>query len=38
MARRAKKHSKPGLEVYAFWTGFASTIISLLHVLIVASK
>jgi len=27
-----------GLEVYAFWTGFASTIISLLHVLIVATK
>jgi hypothetical protein len=39
MTRRAKKHSeKPGLEVYAFWTGFASTIISLLHVMIVASK
>lgn len=40
---RAKKGShkaKPdiGLEVYAFWTGFASTIISLLHVIIVATK
>ncbi|MES2668594.1 MAG: hypothetical protein V4644_02815 [Patescibacteria group bacterium] len=27
-----------GLEVYAFWTGFASTLISLFHVLIVAAK
>lgn len=39
---RAKKHASKkiegGLEVYAFWTGFASTIISLLHVLIVATK
>lgn len=41
MAKRARKHAKsegPGLEVYAFWTGFASTIISLLHVIIVATK
>ena len=41
MARtHKKKRSKdePGLEVYAFWTGFASTLISLLHVLIVAIK
>jgi hypothetical protein len=41
MARRSKKHAKstgPGLEVYAFWTGFASTIISLLQVIIIASK
>ena len=29
---------KPGLEVYAFWTGFASTIISLLHVVLIATK
>ncbi len=42
---KTKKHSAhktkvrgPGLEVYAFWTGFASTLISLLHVLIVATK
>lgn len=41
---KAKKHTSSkakndnGLEVYAFWTGFASTIISLLHVLIVATK
>jgi len=38
---RAKKHRrtrKPGLEVYAFWTGFASTLISLLQVVILASK
>ncbi|HRH55551.1 MAG TPA: hypothetical protein PK609_01670 [Candidatus Paceibacterota bacterium] len=41
MTRHAKKHAKKkglGLEVYAFWTGFASTIISLLHVIIVATK
>lgn len=42
MARtKSKKHSKAGkmgLEVYAFWTGFASTIISLLQVIIIASK
>lgn len=41
MARtHKKKHSKSegGLEVYAFWTGFVSTIISLLHVIIVAVK
>jgi len=40
--RKARKHATKkndaGLEVYAFWTGFASTIISLLHVLIVATK
>lgn len=36
--KRVSRKAKPGLEVYAFWTGFASTIISLLHVLIVASK
>jgi hypothetical protein len=38
---RTKKHSrakKLGLETYAFWTGFASTIISLLQVIIIASK
>jgi hypothetical protein len=39
---KTKKHAthraKPELEVYAFWTGFASTLISLLHVLIVATK
>lgn len=42
MPRHTKKHAKrtqkPGLEVYAFWTGFASTIISLMHVLIIATK
>ncbi|HEX8947203.1 MAG TPA: hypothetical protein VF829_03260 [Candidatus Paceibacterota bacterium] len=30
--------SRSNLEVYAFWTGFASTIISLIHVLILAVK
>lgn len=41
MKRRQKKgrrKSKVGLEVYAFWTGFASTIISLVQVLILASR
>lgn len=39
MARtHKKKSSKIGLEVYAFWTGFASTIISLVHVLVLAAK
>lgn len=36
--RHASRKAGPGLEVYAFWTGFASTLISLLHVLIVATK
>lgn len=36
--KRSAHKAKPGLEIYAFWTGFASTIISLLHVLIVATK
>jgi len=36
--KKTKSAEKPGLEVYAFWTGFASTMISLLHVLIVATK
>ncbi len=35
---RKTKSQGPGLEVFAFWTGFASTMISLLHVLIVATK
>jgi hypothetical protein len=44
---RRKKHSVKKklaknflshLEVYAFWTGFASTIISLMQVLIIASR
>lgn len=41
MARAHKKRKakdQPGLEVYAFWTGFASTMISLVQVLILASK
>lgn len=37
-SHKAKAAAGPGLEVYAFWTGFASTLISLLHVLIVATK
>ena len=27
-----------GLEVYAFWTGFASTLISVVQVIVVALK
>jgi len=38
--RRHKKHSNFGakLEVYAFWTGFISTIISLIQVMVIAMK
>lgn len=32
------KYSSTRLQVYAFWTGFTSTIISLMHVIIVALK
>lgn len=35
---RRKKNWKGNLEIYAFLTGCMSTIISLLHVIIVASK
>ncbi len=43
MARTKKKHSKKGLldgnlEMFAFWTGFASTLISLVQVVIIASQ
>ncbi|KND47402.1 MAG: hypothetical protein AB199_03160 [Parcubacteria bacterium C7867-004] len=36
--RKHARASKPGLEVYAFWTGFASTLISLMQVIIIATK
>lgn len=31
-------HSRTHLEIYAFWTGFLSTLISLVQVVIIASK
>jgi hypothetical protein len=36
MAR--KKSFAARLEVYAFWTGFMSTVISLVQVIIIATK
>ncbi len=41
MTRKKKTFTKSflnHLEVYAFWTGFASTLISLMQVLIIASR
>ena len=36
---RARKSGFIGnLETYAFWTGFASTVISLIQVVIIATK
>jgi hypothetical protein len=35
---RRKKNWKENLETYAFWTGFMSTLISLLQVIIIAFK
>lgn len=35
---RRMKYSATKLQIYAFWTGFTSTIISLMHVIIVALK
>lgn len=37
-AMRRRRSFGPGLEVYAFWTGFASTLVSLAQVLIIALK
>jgi hypothetical protein len=36
--KKRRFHLNKKLEVYAFWTGFASTIISLLQVLVLASR
>ena len=33
-----KKPFMKNLEVYAFWTGFASTLVSVIQVLIIALK
>lgn len=35
---RRKKRFTERLEIYAFWTGFMSTIISLLEVIVIALK
>ncbi len=35
---KRNKHFVERLEIYAFWTGFMSTIISLLQVIIIALK
>ena len=37
MKRRRRSFSR-GIEVYAFWTGFASTLVSFAQVLIMAMK
>lgn len=36
--RRHKKFAIKNLETYAFWTGFASTVISLVQVIVIASR
>jgi hypothetical protein len=33
-----KKSWRSNLEIYAFWTGFLSTVISLLQVIVIALK
>ncbi|OIO51506.1 hypothetical protein CO131_00895 [Candidatus Kaiserbacteria bacterium CG_4_9_14_3_um_filter_50_16] len=35
---KKKKNWKANLEIYAFWTGFLSTIISLLQVIVITLK
>ena len=35
---KRKQNFISNLQVYAFWTGFASTIISLIQVVIIATK
>lgn len=36
--KKRKSFRAKNLQVYAFWTGFMSTIISLVHVIIIALK
>jgi hypothetical protein len=36
MARSLHRHFRENLEIYAFWTGLASTFISLLEVVVIA--
>lgn len=38
MTKQHKKRWGSNLEVYAFWTGFLSTVISLLQVIVIALK
>lgn len=33
-----RKYSASKLQLYAFWTGLTSTLISLMHVIIIALK
>lgn len=35
---RQRRRFGTGLEVYAFWTGFASTLVSVVQVIIIALK
>lgn len=35
--KQKRRHTKD-LQVYVFWTGFMSTVISLIHVIIIALK
>jgi len=35
---KRRRHFGAGLEVYAFWTGFASTLVSVVQVIIIALK
>lgn len=35
---KRKRRFGAGLEIYAFWTGFASTLISVVQVIILALK
>lgn len=35
---KKRNHSARNLQMYAFWTGFTSTIISLIHVIVIVLK
>ena len=35
---KRKRRFGAGLEIYAFWTGFASTLVSVIQVIIIALK
>lgn len=35
---KTRNHRARNLQVYAFWTGFLSTVISLVHVIVIALK
>jgi len=38
MSRKSRSNFMSKLQVYAFWTGFMSTLISLMQVIIIALK